>query len=108
MDRSLLNGIKHISILDSKIKELTLADLQDLTSIYLRSVQLNKINLEGLVNLKEFVLKELTLKEIDPIERLHAGLTSLRLDTINILINNKPYFNCKLKYEYICLNGNII
>lgn len=81
--------------MDSKVEELKLSNLQDLNSIYLRSIQLNTIDLDGLVNLKQLVLKELTLKEMDPIEKLHTGLDILVLDTVNILINNKPYFNGK-------------
>ena len=90
-----MRSVEHLAVLDSKIFDLKLSNLVYMTSIYIRSVQLGKIDLKHLINLKQLVLKDLKLKEMDTIENLNSALTSLILDTVNILINDKSYFNSK-------------
>ena len=87
-----MNSMKHLAILDSRIINLRLFELSKLEYFYIRSVHLEKMELKYLSNLKQLIMKDLVLKEIDTIEKLDKAMLSLTLDDTGLLFNDDPYF----------------
>lgn len=105
-DTQLMNSMKHLAILDSRIINLRLSELYKLNYIYIRGVQLERLELSFLGNLKHLTMKDLVLKEIDTIEKLDKAMTSLTLDDTGLLFNDDPYFIGKRVSLYRIVNSN--
>jgi len=86
-------------VLDSQILDLSLAGLANLNTIYIRNAHLAKIDVRNAANLKQFVLKDLKLNEMDVVQSLSTGLSSLTLDNTENLFIDKSYFTGRPFYS---------